>query len=140
MRPAPSRPKQVVSVVDIDAEPMKVRIAENEVMFRAANERIELEAQSVGMFVTPVPFLCECPDVSCTETVELTLEEYEEIRQGPARFLCVPGHQAVAVQANAAVVVEIRPDVVIADKIGIAGHIAAAAYGQEELPSGAERP
>lgn len=110
---------------------MKVRIAENEVMFRAENERIELEAQSADMFITPVPFLCECPDVSCTETVALTLEEYEEIREGPARFLCIPGHQAVAVQANAAVVVEVRSHVVIADKIGIAGDIAAAAYGQD---------
>ena len=126
--------------MDIDAEPMKVRIAENEVLFRAANDRIELNAQTVGIFVTPVPFLCECPDVHCTETVRLTLEEYEEIRQGPVRFFVIPGHQAVAVQANAAVVVETRPDVVIADKIGIAGHIAAAAYGQEETASGAERP
>ena len=121
--------------MDTDAEPMKVRIAENEVMFRAANERIESEAQAVDVFVTPVPFLCECPVVSCTETVRLTLEEYEEIRQGPVRFLCVPGHQAVAVQANAAVVVEIRPHVVIADKIGIAGEIADAAYGQDQVRS-----
>lgn len=117
---------------------MKVRIAKNEVMFRSANERIEAEAQSAGVFVIPVPFLCECPDISCTESVELTLEEYEEIREGPARFLCVPGHQALAVQANVAVVVEIRSDVVIADKIGIAGQIAAVAYGQDELPTDAE--
>lgn len=126
--------------MDFDAEPMKVRIAENEVMFRSANERIELEAHLDGILATPVPFLCECPDVSCTDTVRLTLEEYEEVREGPSRFLCVPGHQALAVQANAAVVVEIRSDVVIADKIGIAGQIAAAAYGQDELASDAERP
>ena len=126
--------------MDLESEPMKVRIAKNEVMFRAANERIELEAQSAGMFVTPVPFLCECPDVSCTETVELTLEEYEEIREGPARFFCVPGHQAVAVQASAAIVVEERPDVVIADKIGIAGEIAAAYHGHDlDVVSDAER-
>jgi hypothetical protein len=128
-----------VTVADL-AEPMKVRIGENEVMFRTANERIELEAQSVDMFVTPVPFFCECPDLSCTETVELTLDEYEEIREGPTRFFCVPGHQALAVQANAAVVVEIRPDAVIADKIGIAGQIAAASYGQSDLLSETERP
>ena len=52
---------QGVPVVDIDVEPMKVRIGKNEVMFRTANERIELEAQSVDLFVTPVPFFCECP-------------------------------------------------------------------------------
>ena len=129
-----------MSNVDHDAEPMKVRIAENEVMFRAANERIESEAHSADMFFTPVPFLCECPDVSCTETVRLTLEEYEEIREGPVRFLCVPGHEALAVQASAAVVVEIRPHVVIADKIGIAGEIAEAAYGQDPVASDSQRP
>ena len=119
---------------------MKVRIAKNEVMFRAANERIELEAQSRDIFVTPVPFVCECPDPSCTEIVELTLDAYEEIREGPTRFFCVPGHQALAVQASAAVVVEVRPDVVIADKIGIAGEVAADYYGRDlDVVSDAER-
>ena len=116
--------------VNPDSEPMNVRIAKNESMFRAANERIELEAQARGV-TTRAPFLCECPDLTCTEIVQLTLEEYEAVRRGPARFLCVPGHQSLAIQANAATVVEERPDVVIVDKIGIAGHIAAFYSGQD---------
>jgi len=42
------------SFAELDSEPMKVRIAENESMFRAANERIELGAQSNGVFGDPV--------------------------------------------------------------------------------------
>lgn len=109
---------------------MKVRIAKNEALFRAANEAIELEAEAMGVGADPVPFVCECPDPSCTETVELTLVEYEEVRTGPARFFVLPGHQALAVQANAAVVREERDGVVIADKIGIAGQVAAALHGK----------
>lgn len=116
--------------MDVDHEPMKVRIGKNESLFRAANEAIELEAESIGVGADPVPFVCECPDPSCTEIVELTLAEYEEVRTGPTRFFVLPGHQALAVQANAAVVVEERDGVVIADKIGIAGQVAAANHGK----------
>lgn len=130
--------------MDVEHEPMKVRIAENESMFRAANESIELAAESTGVGTDPVPFVCECPDPSCTEIVELTLVEYEEVRTGPTRFFVVAGHQALAVQANAAVVVEERDGVVIADKIGIAGRVSAARHGKQlqngKWRSGSARP
>ena len=117
--------------MEVEFEPMKVRIAENESLFRSANERIELEAESMGYQGTKIPFLCECPDVSCTDIVQLTVADYENIRTGPTRFFVVPGHQAVAVQAHAAIVIEERDDVVISEKIGIAGRVAAAHHGDE---------
>jgi len=117
--------------VDVDSEPMKVRIAKNESMFRAANERIELEAESLGIYSDPVPFVCECPDPSCTEVVGLTLADYEDVRTFATRFFVVPGHQMLAVQAGAAVVVEEREDVCLADKVGIAGDVAAANQGRD---------
>lgn len=117
--------------MDVDHEPMKVRIAKNEALFRAVNETIELKAESIGVGADPVPFVCECPDPSCTEIVELTLVEYEEVRTGPTRFFVLPGHEALAVQANAAVVVEEREGVCIDEKIGIAGEVAAALHGKE---------
>lgn len=119
--------------MDVDHEPMKVRIALNESFFRAVNEKIELEAESIGVGAHPVPFVCECPDPSCTEIVELTLVEYEQVRTGPARFFVVPGHQALAVQANAAVVLEERDGVCIADKIGIAGQVAVEQHGKDPV-------
>ena len=81
-----------------------------------------------------VRFVCECPDVSCIDLVELTLDDYEDIRTGPTRFFVVPGHQALAVQAGAAVVIEERDDVCISEKIGIAGEVAASHHGEEMVP------
>jgi hypothetical protein len=74
------------------------------------------------------------PDVSCTDIVKLTLSDYEDIRTGPTRFFVVPGHQALAVQAGAAVVIEDRGDVCISEKIGIAGEVAASHHGEEMVP------
>ena len=116
---------------DCDYEPMKVRIAENESLFRSANERIELAAESSGYRGGKVPFLCECPDMSCTDVVLLTLEDYESIRTGPTNFFVVPGHQAVAVRAGVAIVIEDRDDVCISEKVGIAGEIAASHHGED---------
>ena len=120
--------------VDVEFEPMKVRIAENESLFRSANERIELEAESIGYRGEKVPFVCECPDLSCTDIVQLTLDDYEDIRTGPTRFFVVPGHEALAVQARAAIVIELRDDVCISEKIGIAGQVAASHHGDELVP------
>ena len=120
--------------MDVDFEPMKVRIAENESLSRAANERIEREAESMGYRGEKVPFVCECPDLSCTDIVELTLLDYENIRSGPTRFFVVPGHQALAVQAGAAIVIEEREDAYISEKIGIAGEVAAMHHGDELVP------
>lgn len=126
--------------MDRESEPMKVRIAENESLSRAMNEKIELEAEARSVFAEPVQFVCECPDLSCTETVALTLAEYEDMRTSPTRFFVVPGHQALAVQANAAVVVEERMGVCIAEKIGIAGEVAAALHGKDpDLIADADR-
>jgi hypothetical protein len=38
-------------------------------------------------------FLCECADTSCTKVVLLSLEEYAEVREHPARFLTLPDHE-----------------------------------------------
>jgi len=88
-------------------------------------------------------FVCEGPDPTCVEIVELILTEYEEVRARPTRFFVLPGHQAVAVEANAAAVVEERDGVVIVNKIGIAGQAAAANHGKEsvaEVESGEPAP
>ncbi len=113
---------------------MKVRIAENESLFRSVNERIELEAQSIGYRGEKVPFVCECPDLGCTDIVELTLADYEHIRTGPTRFFVAPGHEALVVQAGAAIVIEERDDVCISEKIGVAGEVAASHHGDELVP------
>jgi hypothetical protein len=104
-------------------ELMAERIARNQATFRDANERIGAAA-GVYEVETPVPFICECADPTCSEIVRLLLVQYEEIRSDPRRFLNVPGHQAAA--QGAAVVVEERDGYTIVEKVGLAGEIAEA--------------
>jgi hypothetical protein len=70
------------------------RLVRNEVMFRAINERIRELVERFEAGSEPVPFICECSDETCVEKVSLTLEQYDELRALPARFVVAPGHEA----------------------------------------------
>jgi hypothetical protein len=73
------------------------RLAENETIFRAGNERIEAGNERieaiVGGAAERAPYLCECGDARCFEPVPLTHAEYEAVRSHPTRFFVVPGHE-----------------------------------------------
>jgi hypothetical protein len=69
----------------------EIRIARTEALFRNVNERI---AESAARFAAdPMEFVCECSDQACTERVEATLGEYEDVRAEPTHFLLRPGHE-----------------------------------------------
>ena len=68
------------------------REARNEARFRDQNEWIEATSGSFG----PSPrmaFVCECGDETCTQTVNLTKDEYESVRTTANRFLIVTNHE-----------------------------------------------
>jgi hypothetical protein len=93
------------------------RLARNEVMFRAINERIRELARRFNVEKDPVTFVCECADETCVEKVALTLEQYDEMRALPARFVVVPGHEATPLVER---VVFRSPGFVLVRKVGIA--------------------
>ena len=93
------------------------RLARNEVMFRAINERIRELARRFNVENDPVTFVCECADETCVEKVVLTLEQYDEMRALPARFVVVPGHEATPLVER---VVFRSPGFVLVRKVGIA--------------------
>ncbi len=66
------------------------RLAANEAVFRAGNERIDA---MVGSAPGRTAYICECGDAGCFERVELMREEYEVVRSHPARFFVVDGHE-----------------------------------------------
>jgi hypothetical protein len=99
------------------------RIAINQSRFREANERIELAADKMGL-VDPIPFICECAQTQCMEIVRLSMEGYEEVRHDPRLFFTAPGHQQIAVDAGAGVVVGKGDGYVLVEKIGVAGQVA----------------
>jgi hypothetical protein len=85
------------------------RKARTESAFREVNERIAENARRFEAGETN--FICECNDPQCTERVEATLEEYEDVRANGARFLIAPGHtdptiEQVVARKGAFVVVE----------------------------------
>jgi hypothetical protein len=106
---------------------LELRIARNEVAFRAANESLR------GVFADPgdealeaYPFLCECGERVCTEVVQMPLEAYEEVREHPARFVIVPGHKRLASET----VVDESDGYQVVEKAGRAGDIARAHWNQ----------
>jgi hypothetical protein len=97
------------------------RKALNEGKFRDANEQlergaVELIGVSDGQFV---PFLCECPQMECTQVVLLTLEEYEQVRSGPRQGLAALGHEDPEVEE----VIDRNDRFVTTEKFGRAGEI-----------------
>src|SRR5947209_5656802 len=68
----------------------KVKRARTEALFRDVNERIAESAQRFDAASTQ--FVCECADANCTHRLEVTLAEYEHVRQNGATFILAPGH------------------------------------------------
>jgi len=99
-------------------------IARNDATFRASNERINDVAQTVDDYqATPLPFLCECADLRCTEIVRLTGTEYERLRRDPTMFATVHGHEG---DDGATRVLEENDRYAMVQKVGRAADVAAA--------------
>jgi hypothetical protein len=67
------------------------RHAKTEALFRDVNERIAETAERFD--ATGTEFVCECSDPNCTHRIEVSLAEYETVRQDPTTFLLAPGHE-----------------------------------------------
>ena len=74
------------------------RRAENEVRFRALNERLRDRAGSLGENGDMLELVCECGDEDCAAPIALTLAEYEGVRTEPADFAVLAAHVAPAVE------------------------------------------
>ena len=70
------------------------RAAAAEVNGRRVNEAIERGTEAAQAAV----FVCECGNLGCTETVAMTIAEYERVRSSFDRFLVVPGHEIESVE------------------------------------------
>jgi hypothetical protein len=86
------------------------RLLHNEQLFRAINDEVQHShpapnGQKIG-------FICECSDRGCTETVELTVDEYRSLRRCEDRFVVLPGHVVRELER----VVETHPDYEIVEK------------------------
>ena len=100
----------------------RLRAARNESLYREVNERIEeLNKRFDAALEAGAAWVCECADTDCTEPMEMTLGEYEELRSYPARFAVLPGHVVAGVER----VVDTHANYVVVEKVGPAGLVAA---------------
>jgi hypothetical protein len=70
------------------------RLAANEARFREINERVERDLEGlVDQRDELLPFVCECGSGECSDTIGMTIPEYERVRSDPLLFAVVPGHE-----------------------------------------------
>ena len=101
---------------------LEARLARNEVMFRAINERIrELAERFQHLAEEEIAFICECADETCVERIRLTTAQYDDVRGILARFVVVPGHEATPLVER---VIYRSAEFVIVRKIGLAADVA----------------
>ena len=73
------------------------RLAKNESLFRAVNERLD-EIGEAAPWSKTNDYLCECSDTACFANIELTKDEYEQARSRPTVFMLVPGHERLEIE------------------------------------------
>lgn len=91
------------------------RLASNEAVFRAANERMAgwNEQHAAGAVEL---YLCECVDPQCREKLAFTKPQYERVRSHSRHFAVLLGHESPDVESVIAregdwVIVEKPPEV-----------------------------
>lgn len=98
------------------------QVAENEVRFRALNERLRETGGAWEGRDGVLSIVCECGDEDCTRPIELLPDEYESVRAEETQFAIVPEH----VRREVEDVVAEHGDWVLVRKRGEAAAIAAA--------------
>ena len=103
-----------------DVDPQRVRAAHNQSLFREVNKRIDLLSTLFAPDVQTNGFVCECLDMGCAETIQLTPDEYERLRADNNQFVVVPGHEDHAVEE----VVAATDLYLVVKKVGAGGKLA----------------
>jgi hypothetical protein len=98
------------------------RAAANQSLFRSVNEKIKELNDIFDAFTPYGEWTCECDRLDCITRIELTLGEYEELRQNPTRFAVAP--EADHVDPEVERVVAETERYWIVEKLGVGGELA----------------
>lgn len=74
------------------ADERTLRVARNESRFRDINEALRRDLDHLPHRPELVPFVCECGTSTCSDIIEVTFAEYEQVRASSRRFLVFPDH------------------------------------------------
>ena len=89
-----------------------VKMARTEAAFREVNEAIAATAARFDADETD--FVCECADTDCAHRLTAGLDDYEDVRAEPTRFLLAPGHDEPGIER----VVERTSEYHVVEKFG----------------------
>ena len=87
------------------------RLALNETMFRAANDRMADWEERHSDQDTEL-YHCECSDLECRDKVRLSRGDYERVRADSSWFFILPGHEVPDIE----VVIETRDGWAVVEK------------------------
>ena len=79
------------------SEPPEDRVAKNEALFRAVNDRIR-ELGEKARPLDEVDFLCECGNGDCLQAISIRPDQYELVRSKPVQFIVARGHEKPEVE------------------------------------------
>lgn len=82
----------------MDLDERERRIGENEAVFRHVNEQLQNLNTTFAQLTDAMVLVCECGDLGCSEQIEISRSEYEEVRSDPTLFAVKPGHEAAGIE------------------------------------------
>ncbi len=98
------------------------RAAQNQSLFREINERVKQLNEGFSLVLPVGEWICECADDACAERIELSPEEYEDVRKDGTHFLVAPSDEHVFAEVEHVTLRAERYWVV--EKTGTAGEVA----------------
>jgi len=75
------------------------RVGENEALFRTVNDEVHGLSSAFAVSSDPMSVVCECGRPDCTEKLELSAGEYEDVRRESTHFVIKPGHELADVES-----------------------------------------
>ena len=74
------------------------RILQNELTFRAINDRLGELNDAFSLVADTLVVVCECGDPSCLQQIRIAPNDYEAIRADPLLFIVGRGHEVADVE------------------------------------------
>jgi hypothetical protein len=118
----------LLGIVVLTMDARHERVSRNEAMYRAVNREIEQASEQLGNGPRDrIEVICECGEESCSETLELTVAEYDEAHRQRDRFVVAHGHENEQIEH----VVTRAERYLVVDKFGEAEQVAEAEEGRQ---------
>lgn len=74
------------------------RVAQNEALFRAVNEKLLDLNFAFSGFTDRFSIVCECGDLACVEEITLTKNDYARLRSEATLFAIIRGHEVPVIE------------------------------------------